>query len=142
MVTLAEYNKVCKVCGKEFIAASHMARYCDECRRKNSPVKGEKICPICGKEVFRSKQAKYCSLSCAWKAKQEKSQKNNTSKLSKNGTLCWHCEWSTGKEGKCPWASHLIPVKGWEVKKVKLKVSTTDYTDSYVVKDCPLFEEG
>lgn len=135
-------EKICAKCGETFLSSSNLTKYCDECRRKNNPVKVKKYCPICGKEVFRSKQAKYCSLTCAWKAKQVQSQRKSKPSLSANGTLCWHCKWACGKDGHCPWASHLVPVEGWEAKKTYLKVGEDAYTDSYIIKDCPLFEEG
>lgn len=160
---MATYNKVCKICGKEFVAINHRSAYCSEnCRIRGlsenahraymKKVYGEvkenvlngkrKVCPICGKAFFSSNSAKYCSYACSWKAKQLKSQRKKKPNLSANGTLCWHCKWATGLEGHCPWARSFTPVDGWGAKKVKLKVSTTDYTDSYIVKECPLFEEG
>ena len=160
---MAEYNKICKVCGKEFVATNHKTVYCSEiCRIRGrseiahraymKKVYGEvkenvlhgkrKVCPICGKEFLSSNSAKYCSYACAWRAKQEQSKRRKRPNLSANGTLCWHCKWATGKDGHCPWASHLVPVEGWDAKKVKLKISAGEYTDSYIVKDCPLFEEG
>ena len=136
---MAEYKKVCKVCGKEFIAFNHRTAYCSELCRI---VRHNVVCPMCGREFVRRRNEKYCSEKCAWTAKQIQSQRKSKFRLSANGTLCWHCEWATGKDGHCPWASHLVPVEGWEAKKVQLKISTSDYTDSYIVKECPLSEEG
>lgn len=135
-----EIEKVCKVCGLWFVARSNRQVYCSDeckavgnarnasasCRRKieaefDKAVKEGKVCPVCGKVVTRSPRAKYCSKSCSWKAKQGQSKKTELPKLSATGTLCWHCEWATGKEGKCPWARSLTPVPGWTAKKVILK---------------------
>ena len=156
-----EYEKVCKVCGLWFIADSHKTVYCsDKCRavgkakasasvyrRKKEAeiqkaIKDGKVCPVCGKAVTRSPQAKYCSKSCAWKANQDTSKSKELPKLSATGTLCWHCEWATGKEGKCPWVRSFTPVPGWTAKKTYLRQSEGQFTESYIVKDCPLFSEG
>lgn len=156
-----EIEKVCKVCGLWFVARSCRQVYCsDKCKAVGSArasaavykrkkeeknqraIKDGKVCPVCGKVVLRRGGAKYCSKSCAWKAKQGQSKKKELPKLSATGTLCWHCEWATGKEGKCPWARSLKPVPGWTAKKVTLKISKGVYTDSYIVKECPLFREG
>ena len=99
-------------------------------------------CAMCGKKFKKSRNKKCCSSKCSWTAKQEQSQRKSKPSLSANGTLCWHCKWACGKDGHCPWASHLVPVEGWEAKKTYLKQQGEQYTDSYIVKDCPLFEEG
>lgn len=160
---MATYNRICKTCEKEFEAKRSNAAYCSAgCRIigksevarkaymkkvygevKENVIKGKrKVCSLCGKEFFSSNSAKYCSYACAWKAKQAKSQRKKKPKLSATGTLCWHCEWATGKDGHCPWARSLTPVPGWEAIKSKLRQSEGQYADSYIVKDCPLFEEG
>ena len=53
-------------------------------------------------------------------------------KFNKSNTICWDCE-KCG--GGCSWSHDLIPVNGWEVDE--------DYIleDSYIVKECPLFEK-
>ena len=165
---MATYNKVCKVCEKKFVATNANAAYCsDECRivgkremarlrymkkifqdAKKTPAdknhKDQKtiICSWCGKEFVRKKNEKYCSQSCAWKAKQQHSQRKSKPQLSANGTLCWHCEWATGKEGKCPWVRSFTPVPGWTAKQTYLRQTEGQFTESYIVKDCPLFKEG
>ncbi len=125
-------EKVCRGCGKEFKAANSLQQYCDECRAKKY-LKNERHCKICGKPLLY-KQRSYCSEKCR--------DAGTVKQVLRSGTLCWNCKWATGKEGRCPWARSLTPVDGWGAKKVKLKVSATDYTDSYIVKECPLFEEG
>lgn len=58
-------------------------------------------------------------------------------KSNQSNTICWNCD-KCG--GGCSWSHDLTPVKGWEVDE--------DYTlfhgkkeDSYIVKECPLFEK-
>lgn len=66
----------------------------------------------------------------------------------KHQTKCWECEWAGGKDGKCPWATRFEPVPGWKAKPTKIliasKTQTPDgkpqYTDSFDVYECPLFE--
>ena len=160
---MATYDKVCKVCGREFVAKNHRTVYCSElCRAvgkseasrkaymkkvygevKENVLHGKrKTCPVCGKEFLSSNSAKYCSYACRWKGKQENYQRKKKPRLSATGTLCWHCKWATGLEGHCPWARSLTPVSGWIAIKTQFRQSEGQYTDSYIVKDCPLFEEG
>lgn len=126
---MPKHRKVCKICGKDFVTNNSKGIYCsDKCRR-----------------IGKSNIAYEYYWKRAFKSIKDKATNDNNKKkpkLSSNGTLCWHCKWATGKDGHCPWASHLVPVEGWEAKKVKLKVSMAGYTDSYIVKACPLFEEG
>ena len=156
-----EIEKVCKICGLWFVARSCRQVYCsDKCKavgsarvsaagykrkkeeKNQKAIKDGKVCPVCGKPVVRSPRAKYCSKVCALKAQRKKDEGNGLPKLSATGTLCWHCKWACGKDGHCPWARSLTPVPGWKAQKVKLKISKEVYTDSYIVKECPLFEEG
>ena len=61
-------------------------------------------------------------------------------------TLCWTCEWAGGKDEKCPWAKDFTPVEGWKATPTKiLRQSQTskiekEYTDSFIVHKCPLYE--
>jgi len=123
---VAKYDKVCKQCGKEFEAENYRLAYCSEgCRaigtynsKRNGYMKREqkkiaegkslkniKVCLVCGSEVITKQQnRKYCSKSCLYKANpvhsKSQSKGKNKSSLSANGTLCWHCEWATGKDGQ------------------------------------------
>ena len=57
-------------------------------------------------------------------------------------TLCWTCKWSTNPKGnKCTWSKNFIPVKGWNAKKTLLELySPRGLFESYIVKECPLYE--
>lgn len=57
------------------------------------------------------------------------------------GTLCWDCAKAT-KGDECPWVRKFEPVPGWVAKKTIIEQSKGEYTDSYKVKECPLFKEG
>ncbi len=64
-------------------------------------------------------------------------------------TKCWECEWAAGKDHKCPWANEFKPVPGWKAEQTQVLVANGNYTgdgkpqyvDSFIVKECPLFEE-
>lgn len=76
-------------------------------------------------------------------------------------TICWNCRYATGKNlpkpltltskktGKkrtfcgCPWATSGIRVPGWNAEKTIIKNPETfgGKQDSYVVYECPHFEE-
>lgn len=49
---------------------------------------------------------------------------------------CWDCRHATNAHQACPWSSVLQPVPGWVAEKVSNKGFET-----YLVMDCPLFEE-
>lgn len=58
-------------------------------------------------------------------------------KFNRSDSICWDCE-KCG--GGCSWSHDLTPVEGWKTKE--------DYTlfhgqreESYIVKECPLFEK-
>ena len=36
----------------------------------------------------------------------------------------------------------LTPVPGWTAKQTYLKQAEGQFTESYIVKDCPLYAEG
>lgn len=64
----------------------------------------------------------------------EKFEKIEVSKL----TLCWQCKNATNPPPHiCPWASMLIPVKGWTAKK-----KYCNGEETYKVIECPLFQKG
>ena len=92
-----------------------------------------KTCLICGKE-FEAKQQKYCSFSCRWKAKQEKSKRKNV----RRGTLCWECKNACGG---CSWSRHFIPVSGWDAEETTLKCLDGDIK-SFFVNSCPEYING
>lgn len=69
-------------------------------------------------------------------------------------TLCWTCKNACGG---CSWSgrdseTHELrfePVKGWKVKKTKILMYShnkhrkiKNYATSYIVKDCPEYNEG
>lgn len=56
-----------------------------------------------------------------------------------HGTLCWDCVNATNS--RCSWSKRFIPVEGWTATKTRLNV-TTRYVESYIVHECPQFEEG
>ena len=61
-----EEVRVCKWCGKEYIARKHNSMYCNKkCQNKACNFKKDKICEICGK-IFHSTsyKARTCSLEC------------------------------------------------------------------------------
>ena len=63
--------------------------------------------------------------------------------MTKRETLCWQCEWATGKDKKCLWATKFEPVEGWTAIPTKVradKFSRHTVIDSFIVCDCPLFE--
>ena len=57
-------------------------------------------------------------------------------------TLCLSCEWACGKDKKCPWSNKFEPVPGWQAKPTKVQIRTEplQYTDSFFVYQCPLYE--
>ena len=79
-------------------------------------------------------------------------------------TLCWTCEYCTGatkkinpdqvgtnqngvvktRDGKtlfqCPWAAQGVPVAGWTATPHKLKHSSNEIGDSYLVSECPCYK--
>lgn len=75
--------------------------------------------------------------------------KRRTDRREKSNTLCLKCKKSTNDFLGCPWCQKLEPVPGWvaEYKPIRVQHQKGDkayreYTDSYVVKECPLFLEG
>ena len=59
-------------------------------------------------------------------------------------SLCWKCAKACGG---CSWSDgSFTPVEGWTAEKMKLRVAPKKdkwgrYVDSYMVTDCPLFED-
>lgn len=65
---------------------------------------------------------------------------SNINKVNKNDPLCWYCKFLCGKV-RCSWSYNFIPVRGWYAKEVKIKdCIKNNYTKSYLVKDCSLFQ--
>lgn len=55
----------------------------------------------------------------------------------KKETLCWDC---VNAVKKCPWSRSFKPVPGWDAIPTKIKMECARLSDSYMVKDCPMFE--
>lgn len=91
-----------------------------------------KICPVCKKKFEGKGAKKYCSLVCS------SSIVYYSRKGVRNETLCWRCKNACGN---CSWSAFFHPVKGWNAKKTKIKVSSEQLheTESYIVKSCPQF---
>ena len=57
-------------------------------------------------------------------------------------TLCWRC---ANACGKCSWSANFQPVKGWRARKTIIKADKYEQwhkeISSYIVYDCPLFED-
>ena len=60
---------------------------------------------------------------------------------SKPATLCYKCKTPSPT---CPWKYNYTPVEGWEAEPSKVAISGNDsrMVDSYIVKQCPLYEEN
>lgn len=101
-------------------------------------------CKFCGIEFRSIHSSGYCSDECRHRARllratkcRRKNKGDNHRKWARKGdTLCWFCAKAGGKDSECPWASRLKPVPGWKVQAGEA------YTDSYKIKECPLFKEG
>lgn len=60
------------------------------------------------------------------------------------GTLCWACARAAGPR-MCCWALEFTPVPGWEAERTLIKTGgedTRQLAPSYLVRACPLYEEG
>ena len=55
-------------------------------------------------------------------------------------TLCWKCKRALPTYG-CEWADNFEPVKGWNAIPTKLKNGYNSFIDSYIVIECPKFEQ-
>ena len=138
MIKLSE-TKICPICGKEFNPKRAYQKYCGKrCAKiagtrqimkyynKEKAKRPPKKCKFCGKEFIANHKSRlYCSDDCARRGKyttitkwQLKKQMRETQK-NYTDSLCWHCEKTCGG---CSWSRKLIPVEGWEAKKVKLKI--------------------
>lgn len=57
-------------------------------------------------------------------------------------SLCWKCKKCTGF---CPWSMKVDgfkPVGGWKATPTKIPANNEEgYIDSFIVEECPLFEE-
>ncbi len=67
-VHLKEYTKVCKFCGKEFIAHSPKAEVCKDIHTS--------VCVICGKEFIVNSKSTYISPTCSRKCGQKLANKS------------------------------------------------------------------
>ena len=59
----------------------------------------------------------------------------------RNDTLCWCCIKSVPKKNDpfpCPYATKLLPVKGWDAKEGR----SCEGRRQFHVYDCPLFVRG
>lgn len=67
-----------------------------------------------------------------------------------NDTLCWSCKNACGG---CSWSEvdkstnklRFQPVEGWTADETKVRIGCAQsgrYKTSYLVRACPLFEEG
>lgn len=55
-------------------------------------------------------------------------------RVNESDTICWWCK----NCGKCSWTDKsFTPIEGWKAEKVRHKTSNSD---TYIVKQCPLFE--
>lgn len=64
-------------------------------------------------------------------------------------TICWSCKRACGG---CAWSKKFEPVEGWNAEETLVKnwkywkrrdgvkMSKPEYTKSYVVKSCPLYQ--
>lgn len=91
-------------------------------------------CKYCGKAFMpRNRGQKFCGKRCVYRYNGEMRRVEY-----KTTTLCWNC---ANTNDSCPWFSKAAkPVPGWKAKKVKYKMSNGEYVDSYIVKECPDFE--
>jgi predicted nucleic acid-binding Zn ribbon protein len=138
-------TKICEVCGKPFESNYPKALYCStECRTKGESWKNQeryrkrngkpltddykkpKICSVCGKVITKGNRTKYCSKTCANKAKFQNAPSKKVLRK-KNETLCWTCQNACGG---CSWSRSFEPVEGWEAKPS---------ADSFFVINCPQF---
>lgn len=74
-------------------------------------------------------------------------------------TLCWTCQHCTcaqtdafrsldkptpsgavSKQFVCPWTQSFTPVPGWTARKTRLKTTTGEMTESYLVEACPFYK--
>ncbi|MBO5454418.1 MAG: hypothetical protein J6A69_10740 [Clostridia bacterium] len=94
-----------------------------------------RLCVVCGKEITAKFRKSYCSDICRFKAPFMPKKKR---KRKRKETLCWSCDNAcTG----CSWSKALVPVKGWDATPIRIKYNSDvrEYTDSYIVHDCPQF---
>ena len=91
------------------------------------------ICEYCGKVFYSEREKLYCSEECKARACYTKY----------DVTLCWSCKKSTGF---CSWSEDFIPVEGWKAIPTKIKATSSPrdnrFIDSFLVRECPLFERG
>lgn len=58
----------------------------------------------------------------------------------KERTLCWTCR---NAVGRCNWSKYGKHVDGWEAEPTKVRAieKKSGYTDSFLVRKCPLYWE-
>ena len=52
--------------------------------------------------------------------------------------LCWKCKKACGK---CSWSRSFVPVAGWTAKETKIHNNQTNIISTYLIIDCPQFDE-
>ncbi len=110
--------KKCKCCGKPFKATNQNRAYCSEgCKLK----------------------ARYMREELYLERRKEKLKKKKSKPKRYKDSLCWHCEKACGG---CSWSIKLIPVEGWNAKRVQNKDFNDTGIVSYTVIECPEFVEG
>lgn len=58
--------------------------------------------------------------------------------MAKGNTICWNCAKACRK---CPWSRNFEPVDGWNATPTKVYSAEGVFIDSFIVHECPLFEE-
>lgn len=102
------------------------------------------ICQQRGREYYAKRwNQKYCSREC--KDETFSNARRRVSETAK-GTLCWKCKKTNAKD--CPWFSKREePVPGWVATKTIVRGknhgngTVVKLFKSYMVHECPLFEE-
>lgn len=56
----------------------------------------------------------------------------------RNDTKCWNCDKAYGG---CTWSAGFVPVDGWTVIRSDVKTGVDQYSESYIVLDCPQYEK-
>lgn len=67
--------------------------------------------------------------------------------MTPSNTLCWNCKHAVRRVSdsvQCPWAWSFKPVPGWVVDSTVVHKGECykSSLQSYIVKQCPLFEKG
>lgn len=72
--------------------------------------------------------------------------------MDKDQTICWRCRHAVPKINSrtgevryvrgCPWSIYRQPVIGWDAEERMLPGHNGRRMRSFLVKSCPMFEEG